>query len=175
MPIKLDITGQRFGRLVAISQIEKPRAGGGVYHMWKCLCDCGGTITTRVANLRNGSTQSCGCLQRERAISQIATMSKPAIEYFCKVCGKKFIARKNKNRSYCSLECKREAELNPRPETVVTCDVCGKQFKPRSKGLLQLRCSRRCKLIADARSRNQKTAMSELREIATELEKRINE
>ena len=57
----IDLSGQRFGRLVALEAIRK---NGIVY--WKCLCDCGGTTTTTCAKLKSGHTKSCGCLQRER-------------------------------------------------------------------------------------------------------------
>ena len=35
-----DLSGMRFGRLVAISPTEK-RSNGGKSVVWKCLCDCG--------------------------------------------------------------------------------------------------------------------------------------
>ena len=34
---------------------------------WECLCSCGNNHTTDIYSLSNASTQSCGCLQRERA------------------------------------------------------------------------------------------------------------
>ena len=60
----VNIAGQRFGRLIAIS----PEWHGPDAWFWICRCDCGASITTRGMSLRNGDTQSCGCLQRERAI-----------------------------------------------------------------------------------------------------------
>jgi hypothetical protein len=58
MPARLDITNQRFGRLVALQQIKKrPRS----WH-WICTCDCGKQTVVWIGHLRNGHTQSCGCL-----------------------------------------------------------------------------------------------------------------
>ena len=62
-----DLTGQRFGRLVALKPAEKRKSG---YVMWECKCDCGNTIITIGSNLRNGSKLSCGCLQKERAATR---------------------------------------------------------------------------------------------------------
>ena len=52
-----DITNQRFGRLVALKNIE------GSY--WECQCDCGNKCRVKGSALRNGNTQSCGCLHKE--------------------------------------------------------------------------------------------------------------
>jgi hypothetical protein len=58
-----DISGQRFGRLVAV----RP-TGNKIFSSleWECKCDCGATHLTSVAYLLNGSTKSCGCLRAER-------------------------------------------------------------------------------------------------------------
>ena len=60
---KLDLTGQRFGRLVVIKEAE--RKGG--HRRWLCLCDCGNETICHQTSLRGGTTKSCGCLQREVA------------------------------------------------------------------------------------------------------------
>lgn len=59
-----DITGQRFGRLVALGPIGRYREKTIV---WLCQCDCGDRISVDGVSLRGGNTQSCGCLCRERA------------------------------------------------------------------------------------------------------------
>ena len=35
--------------------------------MWKCRCDCGTERVFRLNNLTQGTSQSCGCLHKERA------------------------------------------------------------------------------------------------------------
>lgn len=59
------LIGLRFGRLQVISL--HGRVGVGKMYAWVCQCDCGTTVPVGVSRLNNGHTQSCGCLQRERA------------------------------------------------------------------------------------------------------------
>ena len=59
----IDLTGQRFGRLLAIEKVGTANSG---HALWLCLCDCGNYHTTTSNQLQSG-TSSCGCLQRERA------------------------------------------------------------------------------------------------------------
>ena len=58
----IDLTGNRFGRLV-VRQLADVQPGGPL--RWTCECDCGTTIDMRRSNLRSGNTQSCGCLSTE--------------------------------------------------------------------------------------------------------------
>lgn len=66
MPGIKDITGQRFGRLVAIEHIGI-RQGAA---LWRCRCDCGGERITRNGSLQSGLTQSCGCLTHKDILGQ---------------------------------------------------------------------------------------------------------
>lgn len=61
--IRKDLTGQKFGRLF-VNSMEWGEDGKGIAH---CICDCGNTISVNSADMSCGHTQSCGCLQRERA------------------------------------------------------------------------------------------------------------
>lgn len=61
-----DLTGQRFGRLMVLHRDETKPKGHGHKAYWICQCDCGNIVSVVGTNLRNGMTQSCGCLQRER-------------------------------------------------------------------------------------------------------------
>lgn len=62
----IDITGERFGRLLVLGVSEQKQTSGRS-KMWDCLCDCGNTVTVSGQSLRNGHTRSCGCLNREFA------------------------------------------------------------------------------------------------------------
>jgi DNA-binding protein Fis len=62
MTKKIDLVGQRFGRLVVVSEDGRDSQGKVLF---KCLCDCGNYITTRAYSLRNGSCRSCGCRRKE--------------------------------------------------------------------------------------------------------------
>ena len=53
----IDLTGQRFGRLVVISRESQYRRNA----QWRCLCDCGKETVVRGDVLCRGTTQSCGC------------------------------------------------------------------------------------------------------------------
>jgi ribosomal protein L13 len=59
-----ELTGGRFGRLVALHATDQRRGGNVVWH---CVCDCGAEVDVDGSNLRHHRTRSCGCLQRERA------------------------------------------------------------------------------------------------------------
>lgn len=52
-----DLTGQRFGKLTALSyEGYKSRAA-----LWRCRCDCDKEIVTLASRLKSGNTRSCGC------------------------------------------------------------------------------------------------------------------
>jgi hypothetical protein len=72
---KIDITGQRFGRLVAIAPTDR-RVSGNV--VWRFRCDCGVEKETPISNVRSGNTRSCGCFIREtrkKNLSPLATLT----------------------------------------------------------------------------------------------------
>lgn len=59
---KLDLTNQRFGKLLVLYPGEpyiKP--SGAKVTTWVCQCDCGKQTVVRTENLRSGHTVSCGC------------------------------------------------------------------------------------------------------------------
>ncbi|MPM20328.1 hypothetical protein SDC9_66757 [bioreactor metagenome] len=56
-----DITGQRFGRLVAIENTQTKQRG---YSIWLCKCDCGEFTKVSIFNLSKGDVKSCGCSRR---------------------------------------------------------------------------------------------------------------
>lgn len=53
--IKYDLSGQRFGQLVAVERIQTPKGW-----RWRCICDCGADHLVMVGHLRSGHLKSCG-------------------------------------------------------------------------------------------------------------------
>lgn len=60
---KIDITGKRSGKLVAIKRSDKVDSNS-YRSYWECLCDCGKTAIVITSKLQNNSAKSCGCLKR---------------------------------------------------------------------------------------------------------------
>lgn len=59
---KLEITGQKFGKLKVIAEADRPE--GSPFTYWDCRCKCGETVTVRGVCLKNGNTTSCGCSRK---------------------------------------------------------------------------------------------------------------
>lgn len=55
---KLDLTGQRFGKLTVLAPAENI----GTKTAWLCKCDCGRQTVVKTQKLRSGRTVSCGCV-----------------------------------------------------------------------------------------------------------------
>ena len=70
-----DITGQRFGQLVAIQYHHTTKSSKKT--IWECKCDCGTTTYVAMSDLIAGKTQSCGCVRSrgELVIGQILTQA----------------------------------------------------------------------------------------------------
>lgn len=67
MPAMVDITGWRFGRLIALGTTAQ-RSNGKV--VWHCRCDCGRLTEVRGTDLRNGRVHSCTCLRDEVLVAR---------------------------------------------------------------------------------------------------------
>ena len=62
----IDLTGERFGRLLVLSRCENvkyPSGKTGVVYL--CVCDCGAQKKAAATALRSGRVKSCGCLQAQ--------------------------------------------------------------------------------------------------------------
>lgn len=59
----LDLTGRRFGRLVALERTGTNRHGAAI---WLCKCDCGNFNKAPAGTLNAGYLISCGCASRDQ-------------------------------------------------------------------------------------------------------------
>jgi hypothetical protein len=71
--MKRNLTGQKFGRLVALSYVEmsadnRPR--------WSFRCDCGTIKIITARSVIKGKTKSCGCLSSETTAARNKTNTK---------------------------------------------------------------------------------------------------
>lgn len=57
-----DLKNKQFGRLTALYSRNINKR-----YEWLCECECGKKVWVKTANLINGHTKSCGCLNREVA------------------------------------------------------------------------------------------------------------
>jgi hypothetical protein len=64
MPALRDLTGMRFGRLLVLNRASNDKHGNV---RWLCRCQCSAEKAITRSSLARGSSQSCGCLQRELA------------------------------------------------------------------------------------------------------------
>ena len=67
MPVKQDLTGQRFGFLTVTGQTEPDEKGR---RRWICLCDCGKETAVLPSNLKRSPNVSCGCKKRNELTGQ---------------------------------------------------------------------------------------------------------
>lgn len=62
MPKKIiDMTGNRYGKLVVLEMIHEEKKKTKC----KCQCDCGKIFVSNSYDIRNGHTNSCGCLKNQ--------------------------------------------------------------------------------------------------------------
>lgn len=67
----IDVTGKRYGRLIAHWPAGKYGPTGEIF--WLCSCKCGSLSVVLSRDLRKGHTSSCGCFAREET-SRVATI-----------------------------------------------------------------------------------------------------
>lgn len=60
-----DLSGQRFGKLVALRDSGSVMVSNRYQRLWLCQCDCGNLTEKISSHLKQGHTSSCGCLYKE--------------------------------------------------------------------------------------------------------------
>ena len=105
----IDLTGQRFGKLIIIKRAkDRIRKDETRDVQWLCQCDCGNNKIVLGSNLKSRSTKSCGCLQQENrklfAIKTVEWRKRPRIfeeiTKICKICGKEY-KTKGRDADFC--------------------------------------------------------------------------
>lgn len=86
MAVRIDLTGQKYGRLTVIEYAGK---GKNHTHKWKCRCDCGNETVVNGYALRNGNTRSCGCLWKEVTRAKSTTHGMKRTKLYNIWCGMK--------------------------------------------------------------------------------------
>lgn len=98
-----DLTGQRFGKLIAIERTMDHIYPNGKHKVkWLCKCDCGNIKSILARNLTSGRTRSCGCIAKNRlkkdlvgqkfgklaVVKRVKNSKKGEIQWLCKCdCG----------------------------------------------------------------------------------------
>lgn len=67
MPAAIDITGKRYGKLVALEYAGYLRTGPHPKRSFRFQCDCGAVVVKTLMDVRQADTISCGCHKRELA------------------------------------------------------------------------------------------------------------
>ena len=128
--MKLDLTGNKYGRLTVLGDVGKRTKSGKV--LWHCLCECGNTTYVRADHFRNGSITSCGCLNNEKKHERFKDLTNTETDNFkvidkaysknqrvywncvCKHCGNRIELQSNQIERYSSCGCKRNRSTKER-------------------------------------------------------------
>ena len=131
MKVKNDLSGRRFGRLVAIRPVKK-KQDKDRHTMWFCKCDCGSVTVVPTNNLVK-QTVSCGCVSR-------GPQKGDAVRAICPGCGEKFEIKLNgeKTPQFCPQCAPKYSDRNWK-----VCPICGKLF-PSPASDKTVTCSKEC-------------------------------
>lgn len=62
--LRISLIGEKFGKLTVLERVENYISPSGQQQIqYKCKCDCGNETIVMAASLKQGLTQSCGCIR----------------------------------------------------------------------------------------------------------------
>jgi hypothetical protein len=64
-----DLTGQKFGKVTAITKVPTPKNSSTRSARWLCRCDCGKEFVTISNSIVSGRTKTCGCSAGQHQIT----------------------------------------------------------------------------------------------------------
>lgn len=128
---KVDITGERFGRLLVIEELKERDRHKRV--IWKCRCDCGNEVNLSSNPLRMGHTTSCGCYHSE-AVSESSKRNKKDLvgKKFGRLTVIKDTGKRRNRRSVvwlCRCDCGKRKEVTARDLKIMNTTSCGCLFQ----------------------------------------------
>ena len=120
----IDLTGQRYGRLVVMHMV--PPDGTHKESRCSCRCDCGVITVVYPRNMRNGLTNSCGCLRVENTVRMRVTHGQAR--------SRKGVPASREYESWCAAKQRCHNETNPHyPDYggrgIAMCDVWRDSFE----------------------------------------------
>lgn len=74
-----NLQGRRFGRLTVVEYLGSDKGCGS---LWLCECACGTTKVIRARNLKEGTVQSCGCLNKEKLSERVSSHGKSSTRIY---------------------------------------------------------------------------------------------
>ena len=128
--MKLDLTGNTYGRLTVLGDDGTRTKSGKV--LLNCLCECGNKTYVRADHLKNGSVVSCGCLNNEKKHERFKDLTNTETDNFkvidraytknqrvywnciCKHCGNQIELQSNQIDRYSSCGCKHNRSTKER-------------------------------------------------------------
>ena len=92
------ILGEKYGRLTIKKEVAPLRIKNTSIRRILCECSCGKMVVVRLALLKHGRVQSCGCLQKEKCSEVMKThgMSRTKIYYIWVEMKKRCLNKKQK-------------------------------------------------------------------------------
>jgi hypothetical protein len=118
-----DLTGTVYGRLTVLQFAGMKLSGGKRpqrFATWELQCECGNIVLKRAALLKNGSTKSCGCLQKENASATGKNNALPLGTAAANELCDKYRSNAKKRKYECTLSDEEMIELFK-----LTCHYCG--------------------------------------------------
>lgn len=137
----IDLTGQKFGKLLVKERVENQVSPKGkIKARWRCECDCGNEVFSTSSNLKSGKNQCWECAHKETGKKKRKNIEGQTFGYLTVNEIRREKDKNGKQRTYCVCTCK-----------------CGKEHITQmdillSPGLHSCGCAR--KEIADQLSRS---------------------
>lgn len=100
-------SGDRYGRLTILNEVDPIISSNRKFRQFNCLCNCGNKKIIRLDSLRNKKTTSCGCYRREYVSNQSKVINLKHGHFVNK-------GVKGRSGTYNSWESMRKRCLNPK-------------------------------------------------------------